>query len=96
MHIMTNYTATHDETGEVLTGTTKELAWRLGVVPGTVNKAAIQGKKIAGHWAVEKVKQENEIIYDYKFPLELLKEWDAVTKPFKEASRRAGAVKCKK
>lgn len=85
----TLYRAIHDETGETYEGTAKELAEILHIVPGTVNKAALQYCKVAKHWTIKKI---GHIVQNYpknecKFPQELLEEWDAVTKPFKDASR---------
>lgn len=88
------YKAVHDETGEVLTGTAKQIAEKLGVVPTTVNKTAIQGSKLKGHWELAKVNQEDADVWEYKFPRELLDAWDEVTKPFKAASiRKRGLLK---
>lgn len=92
MAVLTRYIATHDETGEVIIGTAKELAFKLGVIPGTVYKTAMEGNQISAHWSVEKEKQKREVKNDYKFLLKQQNEWDAITKPFKEASRRAGGA----
>lgn len=89
MALQTIYKATHDVTNEVIEGNGKELAAVMGVVPSTVSKMATWGRKIAKHWTVKKIGQADaEPLHDYKFPYELLKEWDEVTEPFKAASRR--------
>ena len=79
-----NYIATHDITGETHEGTAKELATVLKVVPTTIYKMALQGKKIAGHWLIRKESAEQAVgKLDNKFSQELQNEWDEVTKPYK-------------
>lgn len=88
----TVYRAVHDETGETHEGTAREIASILYVAPSSVNKAALQYGKLAKHWNVRKagVLPKKPTYKECKFPQELLDEWDAVTKLFKVASRKAG------
>ena len=44
------YIIEHDETGERHEGIAKDLAAIINVVPASINKAALEGKKISGHW----------------------------------------------
>lgn len=89
----TIYRAIHNETGEVHEGNAKELGQILHVVPNTINKAALEQGKVGGYWNISKslvppVKKDVHTA-NCKFPQELLNEWDAVTKPFKDASNAA-------
>ena len=85
---MTFYRATHNETGEVLEGSTKELAKVLNVLPTSINRAATDKVNIGTHWQILKVEGEKLESAMRNFPIELRDEWDRVTEPFKEASRR--------
>ena len=82
------YKATHDETGEVIVGTSKEVAEALGVAVSTIYKVTLEGRKVHGHWKLKKIQDINKPGNDYKFTQDKLDEWDAVTHPFKDAIKR--------
>lgn len=86
----TLYRAVHDETGETHEGTAKEIADIIHVVPGTVNKAALQYCKVAKYWTIKKIGElpKAPTYQECKFPQELLDEWEAVTMRFRMASRK--------
>lgn len=85
---MTFYRATHDETGEVLEGSKRELAETLHVSPTAIFQAAILKDNIDTHWKIRKIEGDKLESARWNFPVELREEWDRVTEPFKEASRR--------
>lgn len=84
---MTFYRATHNETGEVLEGSKRELAESLGVLPTTIYQAAILKDNVNTHWKIRKIVSEKLESSKGNFPIELREEWDRVTEPFKIASR---------
>jgi hypothetical protein len=57
-----------------------------------VNKAALQYCKVSQHWSIKKIGElpKAPSYKECKFSQELLEEWDAVTKPYKAASRKVG------
>lgn len=85
---MTFYRAIHNETGEVLEGSTKELGKKLNVHPVSINRAATEKTNIGTHWKILKIEEEKLESAKGNFPVELREEWDRVTEPFKEARRK--------
>jgi len=81
------YRAVNTETGEILEGTAKELAEIIGVTNITISKVALEGRRSKG-FKVDKISEPKCDRNDNKFCKDILAEWEAVTKPFKEASRR--------
>jgi hypothetical protein len=81
------YRAVNTETGEILEGTAKELAEIIGVTNITISKVALEGRRAKG-FKVDKISEMKGDRSDNKFSKDIIAEWEAVTKPFKEASRR--------
>lgn len=88
MTALTFFRAINNETGEVLEGSKGEIAEKLGVLPAAINQAAILKENIDTHWKIRKIVSEKLESSNGNFPIELRKEWDRVTEPFKEASRK--------
>lgn len=89
-----NYAAFNVNTGEVIRGTSGELAKRFEVRSTYISKCALEGTKLQYVWQIKK-ETEAGIFEDskmYRISDDLLREWDRVTAPFKRASRKgAGA-----
>lgn len=81
------YRAVNAETGEELEGTAKELAELIGVTNITISKVALEGRKAKG-FKIDKIVMFKTNRSDNKFCKDILAEWEAVTRPFKEASRK--------
>lgn len=86
---VTIYKATHCDTGEEVVGNAEELARKLDISAKSINRAALTGVYIKQSWMVVKVERGYVEKTNVHYPKELLAEWDAVTKPFKKAYRKA-------
>ena len=78
------YRATHESGAEII-GTAIELAKVIGVTSVTVSKVALEGRKVKGY-IVKKIEDEEQAERVSKIDQSSWREWDRVTKPFKEAS----------
>jgi hypothetical protein len=79
------YKAVHTETGESFEGTAKELAEIIGVTNITISKVALEGRKAKG-FKIDKISESKGSRHDNKFCKDIIAEWEAVTRPFREAS----------
>lgn len=85
------YRATNEATGEVIEGTAKELAERIGVCADHIRQCTTRGKKIKSEWDVEVAySSENSALKD-GITLKNAREWDEFTEPIREYIRRRNA-----
>lgn len=77
------FIAEHDESGEVIKGTSAELADIIGVTKGTIQKVALEGRKVGQHWNIRKADGQGEKKPEWKMKRALLFEWEAVTAQIK-------------
>ncbi len=84
------YKAVNDIDDETYEGTGKQLAALIGISHTTINKAALENKKVAGQWIVTRTNN----IQEEKTEPDLMQKWDEVTRPLKnsERSRRSSSL----
>lgn len=81
------YRAVNEVTGEVLTGTSRELEERLHISRRTIYQYSMCEITYKGEWRFERVSKEKEQT-NCKIPRELLEEWEWVTQPFREWAKK--------
>lgn len=81
------YRATHNTKGKVYEGTASEIAARIKVYKSTIYKIT-SSKVVGGCWLVERISELSESETTYRFPQDLIDDWNRTTKPFKAASRK--------
>lgn len=84
------YEVTNIKTGEKFFGTAADMAERFDLSPGHINKLAVEGKRIHLDWKIAKAGYvgDAEKVNKGAIPYPLQEEWDKVTAPFKQASRK--------
>lgn len=84
------YEATNIKTGEKIVGTGEDLSARLGVSRAYISKQWSEGGRICFDWKVEKLDERliSEKPNNGSIPYQLQEEWDRVTAPFKELSKK--------
>lgn len=84
------YEATNIKTGEKIVGTGVELSERFGVTRAYISKQWSEGGRIKLDWKVDKLDEKviAEKSNNGSIPHEKWLEWDELTAPFKQASRK--------
>lgn len=75
------YIATNEETGEVITGSSRELAERFGIVLKSFHNYVGRGTKANGVWRIADSDQFAE-------KKSIWKEWDDFTEPIRQYMKR--------
>lgn len=89
MCVVNTYRATNIYTGEAVEGGAKEVAEILGVSDTSIRKACKCGTEVKKAWTVEIIDTSRSgSANEYATPMELWNEWDFITAPFKELSRK--------
>jgi len=84
------YKATNIETGEVVVGDVNELSKILYASAGAIYRTVSCNTHLGGVWKIEKETFKESAEPKKNYPFNILRDWDRTTKPFKDASRKAG------